>query len=135
MIIKTVKARAKKDNSQLNVKFNLLNLRFLRKLMFHSLKFTKWSFLKLRLAFSFSHFFLCIPPPFFLFNSFEKLYPRFLIKFWDKCIVTMHKSHLNSLIINGFQTTSAMYMYLLPTECNSLTIKWSISYIQITPLE
>lgn len=104
-------------------------MKFIRKLKFHSLKFTKWIFLKLRLAFKFFLIFLCIPPPFILLNSFEKKNLRFLIKSWDKCIVTMHKSHLNSLIINGFQTTSAMYMYLLPRNA----IPWRLNDQSHTP--
>lgn len=113
-----MKARAKKDNSQLNVNlfYNILKFEISQKInvSFTEVYQVNFSQTQTCLKKKFS-FFLCAYHHRFFYLTLLRNYIR------DKCIVTMHKSHLNSLIINGFQTTSAMYMYLLPTECNSLT--------------
>lgn len=80
MINKTVKARAKKDNSQLNVNlfYNILKFEISQKInvSFTEVYHVNFSQTQTCLKKKFSFFFLCIPPPFFLLNSFEKLYPR-----------------------------------------------------------
>lgn len=81
-----MKARAKKDNSQLNVKFNIfyniLKFEISQKINVSFTEVYQVNFSQTQTCLKKNFSFFCAYHDRFSFlNSFEKLYPRFLIKF------------------------------------------------------